>query len=353
MLRIERLEVAYGGVLALQDCSLEVGDGDCVAVLGANGAGKSTLLRTVARSVRQRSGHLWWNGARIDRWSADRAARHGIALVPEGRRLFAGLSVRENLEVGGARLRRDQVPDQLATVLRWFPELEDRLDVAAARLSGGEQQMVGIGRALMGRPRLLLVDELSLGLAPMVTRRIYGILGRIAACGVGVVVVEQYTDLALAAAVHAVVLERGRVAFSGPAEELRRRPELLETAYLGRELLARQGDGAPGGVAGARPGAGRSPRDGRRWPAVAEVLLHLEAPEKRRIEEAARAAGVGVDEWIRRIVRGAGAASAGRAGDDLGGGSRRVRGGPPPGDVASGVEDGESTAGVGGGQERT
>jgi branched-chain amino acid transport system ATP-binding protein len=314
MLRAERLEVAYGGVLALQDCSLEVGDGDCVAVLGANGAGKSTLLRTIARSVRQRSGHLWWNGARIDRWSADRAARHGIALVPEGRGLFSGLSVRENFEVGGARLRHDQVADQLATVLRWFPELEDRLDVAAGRLSGGEQQMVGIGRALMGRPRLLLVDELSLGLAPMVTRRIYGILARVAACGVGVVLVEQYTDLALAAAVHALVLERGRVAFSGPAQELRARPELLETAYLGRQLLARPADGASHLGADGRPGAARSPRAARRWPAVAEVLLHLEAPEKRRIEEAARAAGVDVDEWIRRMIRGTESAAGVRGG---------------------------------------
>jgi branched-chain amino acid transport system ATP-binding protein len=336
MLRAERLEVAYGGVLALQDCTLEVGEGDCLAVLGANGAGKSTLMRTIARSVRQRSGRLWWDGARIDRWSADRAARHGIALVPEGRRLFAGLSVRENLEVGAARLRRAEVAGQLAAVLGWFPELEGRLDVAAGRLSGGEQQMAGIGRALMGRPRLLLVDELSLGLAPLMTRRIYAILARIAAAGVGVVVVEQYTDLALAAAVHAVVLERGRVAFNGPAEELRRRPELLETAYLGRELLARQ----PNGAAGAPPAAGRSPRDGRRWPAVAEVLLHLEAPEKRRIEEDARAAGVGVDEWIRRMIRGSGGAAATRGGEERGAEGPRVPGGR------------ESIAGVRGGQER-
>jgi branched-chain amino acid transport system ATP-binding protein len=311
MLRAERLEVAYGGVVALQDCSLEVGAGDCVAVLGANGAGKSTLLRTIARGVRQRGGRLWWEGARIDRWSADRAARHGIALVPEGRRLFGGLSVRENLEVGAARMRRDEVAGQLADVLRRFPELGPRLDVAAGRLSGGEQQMVGIGRALMGRPRLLLVDELSLGLAPLVTRRIYGILAEVAAGGVGVVLVEQYTDLALATAVHALVLERGRVVFSGLADELRRRPELLETAYLGRELLVRQPEEAPAGAAAARRGVAGDSREGRRWPAVAEVLLHLEAPEKRRIEEDARAAGVDVDEWIRRRLRGSGPAAAG------------------------------------------
>lgn len=306
MLRAERLEVAYGGVVALQDCSLEVGEGDCLAVLGANGAGKSTLLRTLARGVRQRSGHLWLDGARIDRWAADRAARHGIALVPEGRRLFGGLSVRENLEVGAARLRRAEVGGRLGDVLRWFPELDQRLDLAAGRLSGGEQQMVGIGRALMGRPRLLLIDELSLGLAPLVTRRIYEILGQIAASGIGVVIVEQYTDLALAAAGRALVLERGRCVFSGTAGELRARPELLETAYLGRELLAPAPAGAPGEAAAERAAAAgrRGAGDGRRWPAVAEVRLQLEAPEKRRIEEAARAAGMDANEWIRAALRG-------------------------------------------------
>jgi branched-chain amino acid transport system ATP-binding protein len=307
VLRAERLEVAYGGVVALQDVSLEVGEGECLAVLGANGAGKSTLLRTLARGVRQRGGHLYLDGARIDRWAADRAARHGIALVPEGRRLFAGLSVRENLEVGGARLRRAETDARLAEVVGWVPELDRRLDLAAGRLSGGEQQMVGIGRALMGRPRLLLVDELSLGLAPLVTRRIYEILGQIAAGGIGVVLVEQYTDLALAAASRALVLERGRLVFSGTAEELRRRPELLETAYLGRELLAPAPVGAPGEPAPERVAAagGRGVGDGRRWPAVAEVRLQLEAPEKRRIEEAARAAGVDTNEWIRQMLRGA------------------------------------------------
>ncbi|HEV7465462.1 MAG TPA: ABC transporter ATP-binding protein [Candidatus Dormibacteraeota bacterium] len=310
MLRAERLEVAYGGVIALQECSLEVGEGDCLAVLGANGAGKSTLLRTLARSVRQRSGHLWWDGTRIDRWAADRAARHGIALVPEGRRLFSGLSVRENLEVGAARLSGSEVEGRLAEVLRWFPELAQRLDLPAGRLSGGEQQMAGIARALMGRPRLLLVDELSLGLAPLVTRRIYEILARIATGGIAVVLVEQYTDLALAAAGSALVLEKGRVAFAGTADELHRRPELLETAYLGRELLARAPEAVRSGAAPVAGGRRRGAGDGRQWPAVAEVLLHLEAPEKRRVEEQARAAGVDVDEWIRRMIRESAAAPA-------------------------------------------
>jgi branched-chain amino acid transport system ATP-binding protein len=307
VLRAERLEVAYGGVVALQDVSLEVAEGECLAVLGANGAGKSSLLRTLARSVRQRAGHLWLDGVRIDRWAADRAARHGIALVPEGRRLFAGLTVRENLEVGAARLRRAEADARLSEVLHWFPELEQRLDLAAGRLSGGEQQMVGIGRALMGRPRMLLVDELSLGLAPLATRRIYEILARITGIGLGIVIVEQYTDLALAAAGRALVLEKGRSAFDGTAEELRRRPDLLETAYLGRELLAPVPAGAQGEPAVGRGVGTRGMDDGRRWPAVAEVRLQLEAPEKRRIEEAARAAGMDANEWIRAALRGSGA----------------------------------------------
>jgi branched-chain amino acid transport system ATP-binding protein len=311
VLRAERLEVAYGGVVALQDVSLDVAEGECLAVLGANGAGKSTLLHTLARGVRQRAGHLWLDGARIDRWAADRAARHGIALVPEGRRLFGGLTVRENLEVGAARLRRADVDARLGEVLHRFPELEQRLELAAGRLSGGEQQMVGIGRALMGRPRLLLVDELSLGLAPLVTRRIYEILGEISAGGIGVVLVEQYTDLALEAAGRALVLEKGRCVFAGTAEELRRRPDLLETAYLGRELLAPVHPGAPDEPAVERAAAAgiRGAGDGRRWPAVAEMRLRLEAPEKRRIEEAARAAGMDANEWIRAALRGSGAVS--------------------------------------------
>jgi branched-chain amino acid transport system ATP-binding protein len=296
VLRAERLEVAYGGVIALQECSLEVGEGDCLAVLGANGAGKSTLLRTLARSVRQRSGHLWWDGTRIDRWAADRAARHGIALVPEGRRLFSGLSVRENLEVGAARLPGSEVEGRLAEVLRWFPELAQRLDLPAGRLSGGEQQMAGIGRALMGRPRLLLVDELSLGLAPLVTRRIYEILAGIATGGIAIVLVEQYTDLALAAAGRALVLEKGRVAFTGTADELRRRPELLETAYLGRELLARAPEAARSGAAPAA-GGGRS---GIRGAAVAGGGRGA-APPRGAGEAAHRGAGPRRGRGRRRV----------------------------------------------------
>lgn len=299
MLRAEHLDVGYGGVVALQDCGIEVGDGECVAVLGANGAGKSSLLRTLARAVRQRRGRIEWDGRSIDRWSADRAARAGIALVPEGRRLFPTLTVRENLEVGAARLPSRQARAGVDAVLHWFPQLEPRMDVAAARLSGGEQQMVAVGRALVGGPRLLLVDELSLGLAPLVTKEIYRILAAVVRQGTSVVVVEQYAELAVRAATRVVVLEKGRVAFAGRSAELQGRPDLLETAYLGRELLAEEavadgGDTAPGA-------SGR--RGSRTVPAVAELLVRLEAPLKRRIEADARAAGMEAEAWVREVVR--------------------------------------------------
>ena len=237
MLRAERLEVAYGAAVALQDCTLDVPERGCVAVLGANGAGKSTLLRTVARALRQRAGHVHWDGTCIDRWPADRAARAGIALVPEGRRLFPAMTVRENIEVGAARRPAREASAAVDAALLRFPELRGRLDVAAGRLSGGEQQMVALARALAGSPRLLLVDELSLGLAPAVTERIYTHLRDIVAAGVSVVVVEQYADLAVEVAHRVVVLEKGRVAFTGSPAELRARPDVLETAYLGRQLL--------------------------------------------------------------------------------------------------------------------
>jgi branched-chain amino acid transport system ATP-binding protein len=237
MLRVEHLEVAYGAAVALQDCSVEVPERGCVAVLGANGAGKSTLLGTIARGLRQRSGHVHWDGACIDRWSADRAARAGIALVPEGRRLFPAMTVRENVEVGAARRPARDVDAAVDSAVERFPELGARLDVAAGRLSGGEQQMVALARALAGGPRLLLIDELSLGLAPAVTDRIYAHLRDVVAGGMSVVVVEQYADLAVEVAAHVVVLEKGRVAFAGSPAELRARPDVLETAYLGRRLL--------------------------------------------------------------------------------------------------------------------
>jgi branched-chain amino acid transport system ATP-binding protein len=307
VLAAEGLRVGYGGVTALVDCGLEVPEGGCVAVLGANGAGKSTLLRTLARVLRQRAGDVRLDGRRINRWGADRAARHGIALVPEGRRLFAALSVRDNLVVGATRLPGSRVRQRLDHVVAIFPELEPRLGLAAARLSGGEQQMVAIGRALMGEPRVLLIDELSLGLAPAVVKRMYGVLPEINGEGLAVVVVEQYADLALRVAKQVLVLEKGRVVFSGAPDDLRSRGEVLETAYLGRAEREVALSAAPGSPPRQRRGrtaaAVEAGSNGRRLPAVAEVTVHLEGPMKRRAERAASEAGVDLDTWLARLVR--------------------------------------------------
>jgi branched-chain amino acid transport system ATP-binding protein len=294
MLRTDALRVAYGGVTALHDCTLDVAPGSFVAVLGANGAGKTTLLHTVARLVHQRSGHVWLDGRCVDRWTPDRVARAGVALVPEGRRLFATMSVRENLETAALRLPRGEGDAELERVLDVFDGLRARVSVAAGRLSGGEQQMLAIARALIGRPRLLLVDELSMGLAPPVIHRIYEVLRTVNAAGVTVVVVEQYAELVLRVAREAVILERGRVVFRGTPDELRTQAELLETAYLGRvDEPARAGRavGAANGAAG-----------GRHLPAVAEVRVRLEGPVKRRLEEQAEEAGMELEEFLHGVA---------------------------------------------------
>ena len=311
MLRVEALGVRYGVVTAVHDCSLDLQDGQCLAVLGSNGAGKSSLLRAIARTVRPSAGHIWLGEDRIDRWSPDHAARSGIALVPEGRRLFAALTVRENLLVGGARLRKGELNGQLERILEWFPELAERLEVKAGRLSGGEQQMVSVGRALMGRPRILLIDELSLGLAPMVTRRIYAILAQVVASGVGLIVVEQYADLAIAAADQVLVLDKGRVAFRGSPHEVRLKPDLLEAAYLGSDLMAGDTGSSPErSPSSQRARRTRAASDDRKWPAVAEVLVHLPAPAKRRMEEEARLAGMDLSDWVGGILSSAGSREA-------------------------------------------
>jgi branched-chain amino acid transport system ATP-binding protein len=306
MLRIEGVHVAYGGVGALRDCSLEVEQASFVAVLGANGAGKSTLLHTIARLTRQRAGHLYLDGLCIDRWRPDRVARAGVALVPEGRRLFGSLSVRENLETAALRLPRAEVDAGVERVLDILPALRGRLTVAAARLSGGEQQMLAIARALVGGPRLLLVDELSMGLAPAVIHRIYGVLRAVNAQGVTVVVVEQYAELALRVAREAVVLERGQVVFRGTPEELHTSAGLLETAYLGRVEQASL-TGTAQGAAAAGAAAANGTGNGRHLPAVAEVRFRLEGPVKRRLEEEAARAGMGLEEWLHGVASAASA----------------------------------------------
>jgi len=232
LLELEDVEARYGAVRALHGVSLAVDEGTIVAILGANGAGKTTTLRAISGLVRT-SGTISFAGRRIDRYATERVARLGLAHVPEGRGIVAELSVLENLRLG-TWLRRDRrVKRDLEEVLGWFPVLQRRIRQPAATLSGGEQQMLALARALVGRPRLLMLDEPSLGLAPIIVRELYDILVRLnREQGLTVLVVEQNAALALEAAGTAYVLEVGRVGLHGPSSELRER-EAVRRAYLG------------------------------------------------------------------------------------------------------------------------
>jgi branched-chain amino acid transport system ATP-binding protein len=231
LLELREVEASYGPVKALRGVSLEVAEGEVVAVLGANGAGKTTALRAVSGTVR-RSGELRFAGSALPR-SPESVARRGIAHVPEGRGTFAELSVRDNLRLGAYTRRGGGSRDDLRRVYAFFPRLEERHDQQAGTLSGGEQQMLALARALMARPRLLLLDEPSLGLAPLVVVEIFATLARMnAEEGVTVVVVEQNANLALSSSARAYVLEVGRVAVSGPSDELRK-AESVRRSYLG------------------------------------------------------------------------------------------------------------------------
>jgi branched-chain amino acid transport system ATP-binding protein len=231
LLQLEGVEARYGPVKALHGVSLTVAEGEIVAVLGANGAGKTTTLRAISGTVR-RSGTIRFAGKSIGGRAPEAVARLGIAHVPEGRGTFSELSVRDNLRLGGYTRRRGEVKAGLERVFALFPRLAERRAQQAGTLSGGEQQMLALGRALMARPRLLLLDEPSLGLAPLLVREIFGALARMNEAGTTVVVVEQNASIALAAASRAYVLETGRVVLGGDAAELRAN-ESVRRSYLG------------------------------------------------------------------------------------------------------------------------
>jgi branched-chain amino acid transport system ATP-binding protein len=230
LLELTTVSARYGAVRALHGVSLGVGEGELVAVLGANGAGKTTTLRAISGTVR-RDGRVAFAGKRLPR-RAEAAARAGIAHVPEGRGTFMELSVWDNLRLG-AYTRRGGLKEDAQRVFDFFPRLAERRDQQAGTLSGGEQQMLALGRAMMARPRLLLLDEPSLGLAPLVVREIFGVLGRMREeDGVAILVVEQNARLALRAAQRAYVLEVGRVVVEGASDELRQN-ESVRRSYLG------------------------------------------------------------------------------------------------------------------------
>ena len=232
LLVVNEIEAYYGRVCALHSVSLEVTEGSVVALLGANGAGKTTTLRVISGLLRPTRGSVEFDGMRIDGWSPDRVVRAGIVQVPEGRQIFADLTVRENLSLGGYA-RSDRGPRQEPPrVLEYFPRLRERLQQRGGTLSGGEQQMLAIGRALMARPRLLVLDEPSLGLAPMLVREIFRVISEIRAAGTTVLLVEQNAHMALDVADHAYVLETGRVILGDRSTALRQREE-VRRAYLG------------------------------------------------------------------------------------------------------------------------
>lgn len=232
LLELRGVSVAYGKVPALRTVSMAVPEGGIVTIIGANGAGKTTALRAISGLSRVTSGEIWFEGARIDGLSPDRIVARGIAHVPEGRRIFPDMTVEENLRTG-AFLRRDKgVVSDLEQVYIRFPRLRERRTQRAQTMSGGEQQMLAIGRALMARPKLLLMDEPSMGLAPIIVEEIARIVEEINAEGVPVVLVEQNAELALDLADHAYVLETGSLALEGPAHALHDN-EHVRAAYLG------------------------------------------------------------------------------------------------------------------------
>ncbi len=236
ILQLEGVSVAYGKRRALEDVSLAVGAGEIVTLLGANGSGKSTTLRAISGLVRPGRGRVLYEGRDITAWPPDAIVAAGISHVPEGREIFPEFTVLENLLVGGHTAPAAEVEARLARALEVFPVLRERRRQPAGTLSGGEQQMLAIGRALMARPRLLLLDEPALGLAPLVSREIFRVIQRINADGVTVLLVEQNARRALALAARGYVLETGRVAVAGPSAALAADPR-IRAAYLG-------GDGA-------------------------------------------------------------------------------------------------------------
>ncbi|CUN83261.1 ABC transporter ATP-binding protein [Mitsuokella jalaludinii] len=233
MLKIDNIDVYYGAIHALKGISLEVNEGEIVTLIGANGAGKSTTLRTISGLLKPKTGSITFLGQNIAGVRAHEIVKKGISQVPEGRRVFAEMTVMENLDLG-AFVRKDKagIQQDLKHVFELFPRLEERKNQSAGTLSGGEQQMLAMGRALMSRPKLLLLDEPSMGLAPLLIKEIFNIIVDINKSGTTVLLVEQNANMALSIANRAYVLETGRITLSGKAQDLAA-SEDVRKAYLG------------------------------------------------------------------------------------------------------------------------
>ena len=239
LLSVNDLHVYYGAIHAVKGVSLEVNEGEIVTLIGANGAGKSTTLRAITGIVPVKSGTITYNGEDITGMDTQKVVERGIALVPEGRRVFANLTVLENLKIG-AYLRKDtaQIQKDIEYIYKLFPRLEERSWQLAGTLSGGEQQMLAVGRAMMTRPKLIMMDEPSLGLAPLVVKDIFGIISRLSADGITILLIEQNANAALHAAHYGYVLETGMMTLSGTGEELLSSKSIQE-AYLGKGKKAK------------------------------------------------------------------------------------------------------------------
>ncbi len=235
-LTFDGLSVERGGRSVLRSVSITIPPGEVTALLGPNGAGKSTLVLAVGGVLRPTSGTVRLGDDDLTRRRPEHIRAAGVAIVPEGRQLLPNLSVEDNLRIATYALRRDDARGGIAYALELFPELERRWRVAARSLSGGEQQMVVLAQALVSRPRYVLVDELSLGLAPIVVQRLVPVLESVAASGIGVLLIEQFAHVALGLAQTAYVLERGRIHYHGTAQRLKDEPELLQSAYLLRDV---------------------------------------------------------------------------------------------------------------------
>ncbi|MGB2131476.1 MAG: ABC transporter ATP-binding protein [Marinobacterium sp.] len=232
MLRLDNVSTFYGKIQALHNVSLEVNQSEILTLIGANGAGKTTLMMTICGDPRAHGGHIEFDGQQIQQMNTADIMRLGLAVVPEGRRIFSGMTVEENLSMGSFFRRRDEAEAQLEHVLELFPRLRERYSQRGGTMSGGEQQMLAIGRALMSKPRLLLLDEPSLGLAPIIIQQIFEIIEKLRAEGVTVFLVEQNAHQALRIADRGYVLENGRIVMSGTGNALLN-DDSVRKAYLG------------------------------------------------------------------------------------------------------------------------
>ncbi|MBR2572326.1 MAG: ABC transporter ATP-binding protein [Clostridia bacterium] len=233
LLKVQDIHVYYGSIHAIKGISFEVNEHEIVTLIGANGAGKSTTLNTISGLLKPRSGSIFFENEPIVGVSADKIVYRGLAMCPEGRRIFLNMTVEENLEMGGYTRPKEEIPASIEDVYQRFPRLKERYHQIAGTLSGGEQQMLAMGRALMSKPKLLMLDEPSMGLAPILVEQIFDIIQELHAGGATILLVEQNAQMALSIASRAYVLETGRIVMSGDAKEVLESDE-VKKAYLGK-----------------------------------------------------------------------------------------------------------------------